>query len=399
MSARRNTDIECLRAAAVLAVMLHHMQGGLFHPGLPVFARLFQHVDFWWGVDLFFAISGYIIARNLLPQMAQYNGHWRQQWTIAGAFWIRRAWRLLPSAWLWLGLTMLAVIGYNESGAFGSVHANLMATFAALADVANFRFGDAAFQYEYGATFVYWSLSLEEQFYLLLPLLAMCLRRRVDLFMASLFVIQLFVFRTPMAMALRTDALALGVLLAIAASFRAYHRIKPDWLLRLGFLRSLVPCVGLVLCCMLSSIDFQAWPWRISAIAIIAVTLVWIASHDLDFVLQEGRIKRLLTWIGGRSYAIYLIHIPVYFALRETAFRLGSDISTPTPVHAVALMLLATALVLGLAHLNYCYVEQPLRRRGRGIADRFLQRHGCSETADEASHSNAQPGALASQQA
>ncbi|WP_426700839.1 acyltransferase family protein [Rhodanobacter sp. Col0626] len=371
---RRNRDIECLRAIAVVGVAFHHMQGNLFHPGLPLVGRLLQHADFWFGVDLFFAISGFVIARSLLPQMAASAGNLREQAGVIGAFWIRRFWRLLPSAWLWLGLIMLAVVTFNRSNAFGSVHANLMATLAGLLDVANFRFAEAFFRYEYGASFVYWSLSLEEQFYLLLPLLVACLRRRIALLMVALFVIQLCVFRTPLLMSVRTDALALGVLLAIAEPGRSYATLNPGFLLRLGWLRTLLPCVLLVVLAVLASADHGSWRFRISAIAMLCAALVWLASYDRNYLLPEGWCKRLLVWIGARSYAIYLIHIPVYFLLRELCFRLSATDDALQIMPAWLLSGLAVAMVALLAELNYRYLEQPLRQRGKNIADRFRHR-------------------------
>ena len=117
---RRNSEIECLRAVAVLGVIFHHMLGNLFQHGLPVLGSMPNYFNFWFGVDLFFSISGYVIARTLLPQLAAFDGTLRQQIVITTAFWIRRAWRLLPSAWLWLGLTLLAVVAFNHSGARGA---------------------------------------------------------------------------------------------------------------------------------------------------------------------------------------------------------------------------------------------------------------------------------------
>ncbi|EIL87411.1 acyltransferase family protein [Rhodanobacter sp. 115] len=385
---RRNRDIECLRAIAVIGVAFHHMQGNLFHPGIPIIGTLLKHADFWYGVDLFFAISGFVIARSLLPQMAACHDQPRKQFGVIVAFWIRRFWRLLPSAWLWLGLMLLASIAFNRSGVYGSVHANLMATLAGLLDVANFRFADAFFRYEYGASFVYWSLSLEEQFYLLLPLLAAIMKRRIWLIMVALFVVQLCLFRTPLLMSVRTDALALGVLLAIVAPGRLYKALEPRFLLRWRAWRVIVPFVVLVVMSVLVAADLQYWRYRISAIAVLGTALVWLASYDRNYLLPEGVPKRVLTWVGARSYAIYLIHIPVYFALREAAFRFG------VTLHAWMLLLLATILIALLSDLNYRCLERPLRIHGRHVADRFLQRraHHASGADAVKDHSPA-PGA------
>lgn len=366
----RNRDIECLRAVAVISVAFHHMQDNLFHPGLPWIAQLFRHMQFWFGVDLFFAISGFVIARSLLPQMAAHAGHLRAQAGVIGAFWIRRFWRLLPSAWLWLGLMLLAAVICNRSGVFGSVHANLMATLAGMFDFANFRLADAFFRYPYGASFVYWSLSLEEQFYLLLPLLVVVWRQRIDLLMIALIMVQLCLWRTPTLMFVRTDALALGVLLAIVAPGRTCTALSPRFLHRLGALRVLLPCLLLACLAWLASGDLQPWRFRISAIAAVAAILVWLASYDNDYLLPEGHFKRVLVWIGARSYAIYLIHIPAYFLLRELGFRLGTTATVP----AWLLAALAIGLIVLLADLNYRHLEQPLRERGRRLAGSFEQR-------------------------
>ena len=381
---RRNNDIECLRAVAVVGVAFHHMQGNLFHPGMPLIGRLLQHVDFWFGVDLFFAISGFVIARSLLPRMATAGRNLREQAGVIGAFWIRRFWRLLPSAWLWLGLILLAAVACNRSGAFGSVHANLMATLAGMFDVANFRFADAFFHYEYGASFVYWSLSLEEQFYLLLPLLVVIFRQRIHLLMIALFIVQLCLLRTPLLMSVRTDALALGVLLAIAAPGKAYAALNPRFLLRLRSLRMLLPGLLLTALAVLASADLQGWRFRISAIAALSAVLVWLASYNQNYLLQDGWCKRLLVWTGARSYAIYLIHVPVYFLLRELCFRFGGPGGTPLRLPTWLLFLLSVGLIALLAELNYRYLEQPLRQYGRHIADRFEHRWTYSRSGADA---------------
>lgn len=375
---RRNNEIECLRAIAVLGVVFHHMLGNLFKDGLPALGTMPKYADFWFGVDLFFAISGYVIARSLLPQLAACEGKFRQQMAMVGAFWIRRAWRLLPSAWLWLGLTLLAVVAFNRSGVFGTLHANLMATLAGMLDYANVRFAHAFFRYEYGASFVYWSLSLEEQFYFLLPLLVLCLRRRIDIAMIALVAVQFCLIRTPLLMSFRTDAIALGVLLAVASRTSTYAAVAPRHLLNLGPLRWLVPCLLLALLAVLASPLMTYWRFHVGAIAVISAVLVWIASYNCGYLFRQIYVERGLVWIGARSYAIYLLHVPVFFLIREICYRLNIHISN-TGFSALAFIAIAACLIALFAELNFRYVEQPFRRHGRLIADRFLTRRGYRE--------------------
>ncbi|GLQ95477.1 acyltransferase [Dyella acidisoli] len=361
---------------AVLGVAFLHLQGNLFHPELSWLHRFLQHSSYWSGVDLFFAISGFVIGRSLLPPMLEHQHHLRNQLRTIWAFWIRRVWRLLPSAWLWLMLILVASIFFNESGVFGTPHANAMAALAGMLNIANARgFGGAFFQYENGASFVYWSLSLEEQFYFLLPILALCLRKRIGALMIVLFLIQLFLVRTPLLMSFRNGAIALGVLLSIAESGIAYRVANPSWLLHLGGMRWIVPLMLFGLLSVLASPDLQNWRWRISAIAVVSATLVWLASYDSDYLFPTGRFKQALVWVGVRSYAIYLIHIPAYYFIREAAFRLGIQIANADFAHTALLFMAAVAVMTALADLNYRVIERPLRRYGRSLANRCLNRN------------------------
>ena len=98
------------------------------------------------------------------------------------------------------------------------------------------------------------------------------------------------------------------------------------------------------------------------------------ACRDRDYLLSKGPLKRLLVWVGARSYAIYLIHIPAFFLTREIWFRLdpanaGSD-TAYMPVFAATALL----LILIASELNYRFIEMPLRRRGVLLAERIEAR-------------------------
>lgn len=370
MTGKRIADIEILRAIAVLGVVFHHaFYYNLFPWKIPEVLAFREQFQFWWGVDLFFAISGFVIARDLLPRLTQatQNGHF---WRTAGGFWIRRAGRLLPSAWLWLALPLLAVALFNQSGVFGDLRTNLMATAAGLAQVANIRFADSFMSYQYGVTFVYWSLSLEEQFYLLLPLTALLFRRWLPLFLIALVVYQFFTLRTPMLMAFRTDAIALGVLLAIWSHHPSYQRLQPKLLGRHWLLGVTLLIVTSGVIAHISARQAQ----QISLIALLSALLVMVASYDRDYLVPQGILQRVMLWIGSRSYAIYLIHIPAFFLTREIWFRLdpasaGSDTSYMPAFAATALLLILVA-----SELNYRFIEMPLRRRGVLLAERIEAR-------------------------
>jgi peptidoglycan/LPS O-acetylase OafA/YrhL len=212
-------------------------------------------------------------------------------------------------------------------------------------------------------------LSLEEQFYVLLPMLVVTTRRYFPWMLATLVVIQFFTQRNLVLMAFRTDALGAGVLLAMLTRTPTYARIEPRILGRINGSGGTILILLLALMAVLAKLNMVHVAFAMAGLVISATTLVWIASYDANYLIRQGWLKRCLTWVGRRSYAIYLCHIPVFFLLREYCFRLG----VPHP-SAWTLGLAATCLIVLAAALNFRCVEQPLRHYGRQIAERFLDR-------------------------
>ncbi|HSX88130.1 MAG TPA: acyltransferase [Pseudomonas sp.] len=363
-------DIELLRGFAVLLVVVHHAQSNLISWTTPALTRFYSYFGGWVGVDLFFAVSGFVIARSLVPRLhAQPDGAAARRETLS--FWMRRAWRLLPSAWLWLLVILLATLTFNSSGVFGSLEANLEASVAAVLQVANIRFAQAFMQWEYGSSFVYWSLALEEQFYLLFPLLILLSRRWLPYVLLGLVALQLFMPRSVMLMMFRTDALALGVLIALWSAQPSYRRLQPALLARRGL--GVGVLLVLLLClCALGSEPLTMFSMRIGAIALLAAALVWLASYDRNFLWPDGAFKRLMIWFGTRSYAIYLIHIPAFFFTREIYYRLYPQQGDFGDSFFYPFVLTAAVLIVVLSELNYRLIECPLRERGKQIAQRLF---------------------------
>ncbi len=368
-------DIEVLRAVAALFVIFHHLSGNLIVWRSHALERIEEHFQLWIGVDLFFAISGFVIARGLLPSLAATKGAGEARRAVL-AFWVRRAFRLFPAAWLWLSVSLLACAFFNNSGAFGDLRENLWATLAGVFDYANFRFADKfAHGSYYGVSFVYWSLSLEEQFYLLLPLLALLFRRWLWIPLTLLVLAQFSTMRGPLLMSLRVDAVCLGVLIAIW-SFRPSYRAVARWfsghrrVARAALVLTLLGCAT-----ALASSPLQFFRYRIGLIALCCAALALLASFDCDYICPPGAFKRAMVWIGARSYGLYLIHIPVYFATRELWFRLtppgplGFDASYTLRFYATA-----APLLFLLAALSYRYYETPLRAYGARLAERLRGR-------------------------
>jgi len=324
----------------------------------------------WSGVDLFFVISGFVITRDLLPKL-QVAGSRQESLRVSVSFWIRRAWRLIPSAWLWLFVILVASVFFNDLGAWGSLRSNFEGALAAVLNVANLRVWVVYGNFEVGSTFPYWSLSLEEQFYLIFPFVILFSGRRFPLVLGIIVVAQLVFPRTPLGIMLRTDALALGALIAVWANTDSYKLFDPKFLNSV-LSRCLVLGVLAVSLIFVGGDDLHI-PIEFSLVAYVSAILVFIASFDKDYILPKGLIKSIATWIGARSYAIYLIHTPAYFATREIWFRYEPEGTVFNDSYGMEFLLTALLLIVVFAELNYRFVEVPLRRRGAEISSNYMK--------------------------
>ena len=167
MAERRLVEIEVLRGIAIVMVLVEHIAFNLFHFG----AWINDFTLSTWrgaaGVDVFFAISGFVIARGLLPRLQASTSTQARVANVLG-FLLRRFWRLQPAAWVWLAIPLVLTLTFNSSGAFLTWEENLPSAISGLLGIANLRLG--LIVHGSGIAFPYWSLSLEEQFYLLLPM-------------------------------------------------------------------------------------------------------------------------------------------------------------------------------------------------------------------------------------
>lgn len=376
-STKQINDLQVLRAFAVGTVILHHAVEHLYQWLSPAEVATYAIFNGGVGVDLFFAISGYIIARNLIPTLDACESN-RQWLTVSLAFWVKRIYRLLPSAWFWLFALLLLSAFFNDSGVFGSLRSNFEATIAGILQVANFRLADAWGNYPYGASFVYWSLSLEEQFYLLLPFVAWFGRKYLPWIIAFVIAFQMLQQRSVLGMMVRTDALLLGVLIALWSNRDTYRLVEPVFLLKWplrGF-----PLLLVLVCLMLivASDRLNIVPLNWSLVSILAALLVWVASYDRDVFMLRGPLGSLLLWMGSRSYAMYLIHIPAFYFTGELMYRLMPD-TTFGAENFWVFTVVAFSIIVVCSELNYRILEEPIRRRGARVARQLLERRQASQ--------------------
>jgi peptidoglycan/LPS O-acetylase OafA/YrhL len=362
-------DIEILRGIAVLFVIIHHSHGNLITQPHRLFDLFYSYFGLAIGVDIFFAISGFVIARQLIPRLSSCETSAQSHAEMIN-FWIKRFWRLQPSAWLWLIIVLIAAVFFNNSGAFGSVRANYEATIAGFLQVANFRFAEVFGRSEYGASFVYWSLSLEEQFYIVFPFLIFLARRRLPWMLALIACVQLVSSRTLFTLMVRTDALALGALIAWWQGQPSYRSFEPRFMATL-WIRWPVLLMILTFIGSLGAASIHVIPHNISLVSLLAAILVFFASYDCGYVSLPKALNKLLAWIGARSYTLYLVHVPAFFATREIFYRLAQSGVIDSSEHWVRMTATFIILAAVAAELNYRYIELPCRGYGAALAKKY----------------------------
>lgn len=368
VSGGKNKDIEMLRAVAVSGVVAYHAPAIL--PSFQGdFADVFARFNLAAGVDLFFVISGFVIARSLLPHLASASSRSeRMRETLA--FWIRRAFRIIPTAWLWLALVLAVTAAFQFDSPLLGFDTNLDAGIAGAFFMANFRFAEAfGGGFPYGATPQYWSLAVEEQFYLLLPLLVLLIKPRWWVLVFVLMAVA-DVWR-PHGYLVRvgwTSTLLLGVMIAIWSERPSYGRLAKVFAKSPGWLALLISLAAIACIALSRMLGPMTLPER-TALALAAGLCVLLASFNRDALCPPGILQRVFLWIGSRSYALYVIHFFVFMIAHDIAVR-----AAPQPVwpleFSLFVLLCSLAIIAALAELNYTYVETPLRRFGRRLAER-----------------------------
>ncbi len=350
----RVLELDGLRAFAILAVFaMHILNGGpksLGEPSgfPPAIDGLFGHG--WLGVDLFFVLSGFLITSILLATRA------RGARRYFGRFYQRRALRILPLCTVVIAL--LAIV-YAPSVGFGFVW--LCAGFAAnLAPLTDVRMPDGA-----GPM---WSLAVEEQFYLIWPVLVLFLDRRALAWVAGAIVLAEPVLRYFLASGIeynypwfRCDGLAAGALLALWATWPGRTRRFDDRL-----------AAGLIACAVASSIVFWRSDDRLGssvridqALFVFAALVVFGVTHARSARTAFLRAP-FLVLTAELSFCLYLVHVPLLGAYEALETRIA-------PHHylasALGETLLRTAVVVLLAYaiaaLSRRSLELPFIAMGR----------------------------------
>ncbi|PZE68860.1 acyltransferase family protein [Curtobacterium sp. MCBD17_021] len=337
------TDVHAIRAVAVVLVLVYHLDVGWLRGGFV-------------GVDAFFVVSGFLITGQLVREL-----HGTGRIDLPG-FWARRARRLVPAGLLVLAVTAVASVllfpreDWPTLGTQLAASAVSVENWALAASSTDYlAAGDPSTPFEH-----FWSLGVEEQFYLLWPMLLLLAweagRRGVVRMraVAAVVVVVVVVSLVCSVVLTATDPapayfwphtraweFGVGALLALVPAPTAAARP------RIGTGAAAVGWVGLVACGLLLTPSVP-YPGIAAALPVVATALV-IAGRNEDRTLTRLTTLPPVRWLGRVSYPLYLWHWPV-------ALLLPRAVDLPTPARVAATVLLAGVL----AHLTTVLVERPV---------------------------------------
>ncbi len=330
----RNPQIQALRALAALLVLIYHakwLDGGYI------------------GVDIFYVISGFLITGILVRELDSKN-------TISlVAFYARRTKRLLPASFLVIFATGIAGFIFLPASMRETFGKDLI---AASTYVSNFLF--ALWENDYQnlnstpSPFIhFWSLAVEEQFYLFWPFFILILfrigKRRAVLYGVIATLVLSFLFslylteRAPIwafyILPTRAWELAAGALLVFLPELK---RARP--------LLALTALITLGAGTIIFN-ETTPFPGTAALVPVIATVLLLASRHQWPPFIDAIAKSRTTQWLGAISYPLYLWHWPV---LVIPAIYIGKELGTLQ----ITLLLALTVILAGLTHR---FVEAPLR--------------------------------------
>ena len=353
-------SIDSLRALAVLAVIIYHVDVNYLPGGFL-------------GVDLFFVLSGYLISSLIIKEYRKtgslnlYN------------FYIRRARRLLPAVYFMITVGLVVMVLFNEvllrkshlDAIFGYIYSsNWWYIFHKLDYFDSFG-AQSPFKH-------LWSLAIEEQFYMIFPLLFLLVNRKkkskdgtyklnknflyvvLGLILVSLIAhILLFDINNISRIYFGTDTRAFSLLVGVVGAIlypmeRLHAKVTPQQ----NMIYSVVSLVSIatLITVMIYTSEYNTLLYRGGFLLVAILGLIVIISSGKQHTLMSRLLSfKPVVFIGKISYSLYLWHFPVLVLTTPV-----SEIGNPN----IIFVILRVILTFILAAASYVFVETPIRKLG-----------------------------------
>ncbi len=353
-------SIDSLRALAVLAVIIYHVDVNYLPGGFL-------------GVDLFFVLSGYLISSLIIKEF-------RKTGTVnLYNFYIRRARRLLPAVYFMITVGLVVMVLFNEvllrkshlDAIFGYIYSsNWWYIFHKLDYFDSFG-AQSPFKH-------LWSLAIEEQFYMIFPLLFLLVNGKkkskdgtyklnknflyvvLGLILVSLIAhILLFDINNISRIYFGTDTRAFSLLVGVVGAIlypmeRLHSKVTPQQ----NIIYSVVSLVSIatLITVMVYTSEYNTWLYRGGFLLVAILGLIVIISSGKQHTLMSKLLSfKPVVFIGKISYSLYLWHFPILVLTTPV-----SEIGNPN----IIFVILRVILTFILATASYVFVETPIRKLG-----------------------------------
>jgi peptidoglycan/LPS O-acetylase OafA/YrhL len=337
----RRLDIQVIRGLCVIAVVLFHLKPNFFPNG-------------YLGVDSFFVISGFVV----FPVILRIFESKRLSFVLGKmqSFYKVRFFRLAPALGIVLLFTTIIIFLVGPLQDLRFFSAQGIAAIFLLSNVQAARLsGDNYFQPNPNALLHTWSLSVEEQIYILFPIMmllaAFLLGKKLRIFPSIVFTTCYLMY----FLLLRGN---LHIFFDLTPGQLFYSPIFRLWEFALGALlavrkvrygRAIYSYIGYALFTIIvfSTLNLEVFGPEIICLV---TSLLLVAYPDIK---ASNQIARQLVWLGDRSYSIYLVHLPVTYIAKHSPLFLG--------LNSMAVDLSSLAIILLLGHLVWRFVESRYR--------------------------------------
>jgi peptidoglycan/LPS O-acetylase OafA/YrhL len=359
---KRISQLDGVRGLACIFVLVHHYTTATLPQELPWSLgslRLLLQPFLESGVDLFFVLSGFLIVGILLDHRGSQN--------YFPTFYIRRVCRIFPVYYALLAAFIaLQFLAANPAMSWPFGNPAPLWTYATFTQNFPFSWNDDPGAYFMGIT---WSLAVEEQFYLLFPLVVFALPRRalpvvVLAAIAVAPIVRLIIrqrlggYAEYMLLPCRMDTLMMGALVALAVrDVRIVAFVKRNLPILYGIL------IAMAVALQIHSLGhLPMGTLRYSVIAATYGLLILVVVLDSGSRLSRFFNARLLTGCGLISYAVYMFHQGVS-GMMHGAILGGAPSIMSWP--AVGVTAASAMITIALAMLSYRYLERPIRNYGK----------------------------------
>jgi len=363
---RHLPELDGVRGIAILAVLVSHGVDFLRLVSKDTAWGLIADrtfLPFWGGVDLFFTLSGFLITGILLRS--------RDRSSYFKSFYARRALRIFPIYYAFLVLQLCIGAASHQFGRF--LPPTLLERASYFLYIQNWPVFWASWTGMAGIFGVYWSLAVEEQFYMVWPTIVRFLKPQVLLGLCLLGFLLGWVERHAMIQQLglklgilqwpfsRLDGLFLGAALALYQHVSG-ERTPVSWAAGLFTAGALLYAyLILIHPDELGGAGRHLWTTGVSAFALMSAGLIAAAQHRPPW-LHRILTTRFLVAAGTYSYGMYVYHLVIYTLVASGVSHFINPVfgDYPNPFICCAMILFAILATMGVAWLSFRYFEAPI---------------------------------------